>query len=165
MSSFNSVPHPVSRDKLSSSKASASPSELVQQLQTMGTNNIEILKRIRAIGGAGVANGVTSEMFKLSDNDYKVLVHNLNRIDFAIKKGLDTTKLRKIASGENGGLHEKAYAVLLFISDSDMKIPDLLEELGITGGGITELLDTKFNGDHNKMHEWIMGKAYGLLIR
>lgn len=162
MEASNTVFKSAPGGKLSSSLTAA---EILERLRARSSGNVDILKSINGLTKEGAANGTVTFLFELSGGTIESMVHHLNRISFNIKKGLDTKALEEAATGPRGGLYTGSYALLLFMSDSDMRIPDLLKELGITGSKVAELLDTKFNGDANNMHKWIMGRAQGWLIR
>jgi hypothetical protein len=164
MGTSSTVVSPASGGKLSSDPSLTS-SEILRRLRERNGSNVDILKSINAISKDGFANGTVTFLFELSGSSIESMMHHLNRISFNMKRGLDVRELQAISKGEGGGLFTSSYAILLFMSGSDMRTPSLLKELGITGSRISELAQSKFHNDLGKMHEWIMGKTEGWLIR
>ncbi|MDE1810439.1 MAG: hypothetical protein KGH66_00120 [Candidatus Micrarchaeota archaeon] len=151
MTAFSSVAH---KDLPSDSKLpphfSSESSEIRKRLTEINASTAEILKKI-AVNGKEAAY-----LFKLSGCDYNTMRYNLNRIEFALNKGLKPEYIKEVATGPDGTFHDKTYALLLLISDAEMKIPDYLMRSGITGTKIKGALERGFGGDINYMYQTII---------
>lgn len=123
--------------------------EIHRRIGEADASAAETLKRIGAYGNAA------SEMLKLSGGDYGRMRYNLRRIEFALKKGLNTDVLREAATSPEGRFYGRSYAILLLISDAEMRIPNYLRNSGITGARIRGALERAFGNDLKAMHLYI----------
>jgi len=153
MSSFNSVSQPPSGGKLSSSQ---------DELQKNIMKHLASTSALANAAKSALINGETAaEIFKLCNNDYGQLDYNILRIERTIKLGLTPSRLTQIATDERGTFDHKSYALLLFISDNEMRIPEYMHMYGITGSKIVEMLGSKFDGNPHNMHSALAGIIEG----